>query len=1026
MRDSAPRVQKQVFVILLAGGALVTSRSAGAQLDPLLFLKSSRPSVVVALDVSSRMQRDLAGEYRDPCVYRRTGDAWESSLGVTGEVADVEYRRAFTGLRWLDPGGGVRAEAEAIRVVGDRDVAFASFDRGTRLGIARAGLARAIEDNSRSVAFGLVTSRQHRPLVTDAPAHVRVTRAPAPAATSDTGAPGEWFGLLAEASGPGGDAAASSPLSAADSGGSNQRILQVLSRGVLEAEGLTPAGVDTAGGADAPLIALLDDVHAEVSRLAAADSRCRNVVVVLIVAGGQEPGREPALDRRALDFLDAAGRRVPIHVIALAPGAEGARLARVAAAAGGSYTEVPPEAGDGAAAAAVHAVARAVNRAVQHGLARFADVSVPPRAGQPLPAESEYAIAAPLVGTVNLDQARDARGQVLPGTRITTAGGTVIPQLSNVAVTAGFVLPGFEGRLRGFRVYRPEADAAAALGFRFVADGTRLWTASVPDASRRNLFTVLPGRGMLPFTEVNAPLLAPYLGVADAPALVRRLRALPIGAVTHSTPALLTPPADARSDPEYVAFADAHRDRRSLVFFGADDGMLHAVDARTGIEVWAVVPFNLLPRLRLLEDGQPLDAYRYFVAASPRLADIRAPEGWKTVLIVGQGPGGTFYQAFDVTLAGMARAVRPDVDTPDSLLGWFAEPSRVPFLWSFPAYGSFDPFLPPYGDLAADAQDAEKSVGETWSTPAVFRLGAAGPSVAVVGSGPLPRDVERQPNRGGVAAGTSLYLLEAATGRLLDLGRVSSDGIGEEPEGCPAAGCGGLKNALAADPAVLLGEGGRPAQVYLGDLDGRLWRADVRQEAVGLRLGGPLRMVYEGHAGEPVFSAAGLVRAGFGRTFVFVGTGSDLAPSTRASPPGRLLAFEETAGATVVRGEVALSSAGGFEERVSSLPAVAGETVFFSTTFVGGTACDPGVGRLYALTFGLGIAHDWNGDGRRDGGDVVRLGAAGAGRLSPPTAADRHLLVSAGNELRIFGDPRGYNEGPGFSGVQVLWWREVH
>ena len=1026
MRGGATRVSKRMLVILLAGATLATANHAGAQLDPLLFLRSSRPFVVVALEVSSRMQRDLGGEYRDPSVYRRTGDLWESSLGVTSEVAAVEYRRAFTGLRWLEPGGDVRAEADAIRIVGDRETGFAAFDLGTRLGIARAGLARAVEDNSRSVAFGLVTSRQYRPLVTDVPAHVRVTGAPAPAEPSDTGAPGEWFGLLAEAAGPGGDAAASAPLAPADSGGSNQRILQILGRGALEAEGLIPAGVDTAASADAPLVALLDDVHAEVSRLAAADSSCRNVIVVLIVAGGQEPARDPTVDRRALDFLDAAGRRVPVHVIALAPGAEAARLARVAAAAGGTYTEVPPEVGEGGAADAVHAVARAVNRAVQHGLARFADVSVTPPAGRPLPAESEYAIAAPLVGTVNLEQARDARGQVLPGTRIASADGAVIPQRSNVAVTAGFALPGFEGRVRAFRVYRPEADAAAALGYRFVADGTRLWTASAPESSRRNLFTVLPGRGLLPFTETNAPLLAAYLGVADAPALIRRLRALPIGAVTHSTPALLTPPADARSDPEYVAFADANRDRRSLVFFGADDGMLHAVDARTGVEVWGVVPFNLLPRLRLLDDGQPLDAYRYFVAASPRLADIRTPDGWRTVLIVGEGPGGTFYQAFDVTLAGFARVVRPDVDSEDALLGWFAEPGHLPFLWSFPSYGSFDPFLPPDGDLAAGASDAEKSVGQTWSTPAVFHLGTSGPSVAVVGSGPFPRDAERQANRGGVAAGRSLYLLEAASGRLLDSRQVPGDGIGEGPESCPAAECGGLKNALAADPAVLIGDGGRPAQVYLGDLDGHLWRADVRQEEAGLSLGGALRMVYEGRAGEPIFSAAGLVRTGFGRTFVFVGTGSDLAPSTRASPPGRLLALEETDGATAVRAEVALSSTGALEERVSSLPAVAGETVFFSTTFVGGTACDPGVGRLYALTFGLGMAHDWNGDGRRDGADVVRLGAAGAGRVSPPAAADRHLLVSAGNELRIFGDPRGYNQGPGFSGVRVLWWREVH
>ena len=1018
----------RAFSLCLVWTALIAARPAGAQLDPLLFLKTSRPYVVVALDLSSRMQRDLAGDYRDPRIYRRTGEAWEAGLGLSAGNADVAYRRAYSTLRWLDPAGEVRAEAEAIRIVGDREAGFVAFDRGTRLGIARAALRRAIEQNVRSVPFGLVVSRQQQPGFDPArPARIRVSGLPDPSLPSDTGAAGEWNGLLGEASGPGGSLPPSPPLVPADGGASNTRVLQILAREALEPGALVAAGFDTSTSEDAPLLRLLDDAHAEASRLAAADASCRNTIVVLIAAGDQEPALEPPLDQRALDFLNAAGRRVPIHVVALAPGVAGSRLARVAAAAGGTYTEVEPRSGEGDAAEAVHAIVRAVNRAVQHGLARFTDVSVPPAAGQAFPAGSEYSTAAPLVGTVNLEGARGAQGQLLPGTRVTTPEGAVIPQASNVVVTAGFALPGFEGRVRALRVYRPEADATSSLGFRFVADGSRVWTAAVPEASRRNLFTVIPGRGMVALAESNASILAPYLGVADAGALVRRIRELPLGAVTHSTPALLTPPNEAVAEPAYAAFAEANRDRRTLVLFGADDGLLHAVDARTGLEVWGVVPFNLLPRLRLLEDGQPLDAYRHFVGGSPRLADVHTPEGWKTVLIVGEGAGGTFYQAFDITLAGIGQVIRPDHDAADSLLGWFTEPNRVKFLWSFPPYGDFDPTLAENGDLSAGAPEVEKSVGETWSTPSVFRLGASGPSVVVVGSGPLPASVERQPNRGGVAAGSSLYLLDAGTGALLDAGRVASDGLGEDPESCAAAGCAGLKNALAADPAVLIGAGSMPpAQVYLGDLDGRLWRADVGQEASGPRFAGPLRLVYQGLAGEPVFSAAGLARPGHDRTFIFLGTGSDLAPSTRASPAGRLLVLEETAAGTAVRGQVPLSTSGDVEERVSSLPAVAGETVFFSTTFLGGTACEPGVGRLYALTFGFGVAYDWNGDGRRDAGDLVRLGGPGAGRVTPPVVADRHLFVAAGDQLQVFGDPRGYNQGPGFSGVRVLFWREVH
>ena len=42
-------------------------------------------------------------------------------------------------------------------------------------------------------------------------------------------------------------------------------------------------------------------------------------------------------------------------------------------------------------------------------------------------------------------------------------------------VLADYALPGFDGRLRAFRAFKPEADATKPTGWRFVQDGTRLW-----------------------------------------------------------------------------------------------------------------------------------------------------------------------------------------------------------------------------------------------------------------------------------------------------------------------------------------------------------------------------------------------------------------------------------------------------------------------------------------------------------------------------------------------------------------------
>ena len=111
------------------------------------------------------------------------------------------------------------------------------------------------------------------------------------------------------------------------------------------------------------------------------------------------------------------------------------------------------------------------------------------------------------------------------------------------------------------------------------------------------------------------------------------------------------------------AFVTANKDRRSIVWICANDGMLHAIDARLGVEVWAFIPFNLLPKLHVLLDGQPVGKFDYLMDGSPKIADVKIDGAWKTYLIVGEGPGGTFYQTFDVTLPSMSATASPTDNT---------------------------------------------------------------------------------------------------------------------------------------------------------------------------------------------------------------------------------------------------------------------------------------------------------------------------------------------------------------------------
>ena len=223
-------------------------------------------------------------------------------------------------------------------------------------------------------------------------------------------------------------------------------------------------------------------------------------------------------------------------------------------------------------------------------------------------------------------------------------------------LTAGFALPGFDGRLRAFRTYRPVADPTKPTGWKFVNDGTRCgrtstagrgwpaWPASPLIRTSRNIYTYVPngagGGSVVAFDTTNAATLEPHLRTTGAATtnLISFVRSQPLGAIIGSTPALMDPPSlDPPPDDDYgrtdapATFAGAHKDRRAMIFFGANDGMIHAIDARTGYEVWAFIPYNLLPKLRTLPDGQPVEQFDYFVDSSPKIAEVKLNGAWRSI-----------------------------------------------------------------------------------------------------------------------------------------------------------------------------------------------------------------------------------------------------------------------------------------------------------------------------------------------------------------------------------------------------------
>ena len=220
----------------------------------------------------------------------------------------------------------------------------------------------------------------------------------------------------------------------------------------------------------------------------------------------------------------------------------------------------------------------------------------------------------------------------------------------------------------------------------------------MPPAASRNIYTVLPDGTMTAFTAGNAAVLAPVpehdrggRGLAHhlrAQPAARRDRGVDAG---HHGSAVGRSAARRRTTRRSRA---ATRTAGRSIWVGTNDGMLHAIDGRLGLEVWAFIPFNLLPKLRRSRRPGRRTSFDFFVDGSPKIADVKvsapcspACACWRTYLFFGEGPGGTFYQAFDVTMADMAAVVSAD-RRQRSTTCWATSPipRRITFKWAFPRY----------------------------------------------------------------------------------------------------------------------------------------------------------------------------------------------------------------------------------------------------------------------------------------------------------------------------------------------------
>ena len=251
----------------------------------------------------------------------------------------------------------------------------------------------------------------------------------------------------------------------------------------------------------------------------------------------------------------------------------------------------------------------------------------------------------------------------------------------------------------------------------------------------------------------------------------------------------------------YSTFKSTYATRRTVVYVGSNDGMMHAIngalattttagmesDANAGKEMFAYVPRALLqgpnntPNVDGLASlGNPSYVHHFMVNATPNVYDVdfaktqgaSGTADWRSVLIGGLGKGGKAYYALDVT-------------DPTSWTSETAVAGKV--LWEF----------------SNSTTGMSGQLGYTFGDPVVVKTKKYG-WVAIFTSG-----------YGNADGKGYLFFVNPKTGALLEMVGTTVGSV---------AASAGLAHANAF---VVDATDGTADAVYAGDLLGNLWRFDV-------------------------------------------------------------------------------------------------------------------------------------------------------------------------------------------------------
>jgi type IV pilus assembly protein PilY1 len=221
----------------------------------------------------------------------------------------------------------------------------------------------------------------------------------------------------------------------------------------------------------------------------------------------------------------------------------------------------------------------------------------------------------------------------------------------------------------------------------------------------------------------------------------------------------------------------------SVIYGGANDGMLHAFDDDSGEELWAFTPPNLLSQLKNLNGA----AVEFFVDGAPKAYIERDSSNniVSAILIFGERRGGNRYIALDIK-----------------------DPSSPKFLWEI------SPSAITYKTTLTNTT-AYQELGQTWGAPQLGKIkyGAGDKWVAFI-SGGYDENQDNQPVLANDTKGRAIYVVDILNGNL-----IWSYSNAKNPN---------MKYCIPSDIARVDMDGnGSIDRLYVGDMGGQVWRFDI-------------------------------------------------------------------------------------------------------------------------------------------------------------------------------------------------------